>query len=299
MTTAFLRSSSSKPANSSGSSQTRVMTAVSAVACTGSASRDVANPWTEAGADPRGGMSGHAGRAGLGRAAPTERGYDRGYICSRRSAGAAARLRQVGGALRNAAGRIVDKTSGPIPIWASRISPQWRRPGSSRWPGFRRKNVTLQSASTAAPPNLAGRSVDPGRDVDRENRPPRLAPPRVEAQHDRFGRPVEIARKTGAEQRIDDEIEMAEVERGDRLGRLSPACRRQSGRRHTARPSIREDRAKRRNPPRPDAWRRQNRRRHYCRARTGRRCVHGRRRGAAAAGPLRPPTAAPAFCISV
>jgi len=38
-----------------------------------------------------------------------------------------------------------------MPIGATRISPQWLRPGNNRWPGFRRKKVTVSAAFGAMP----------------------------------------------------------------------------------------------------------------------------------------------------
>src|SRR5437762_4461439 len=38
-----------------------------------------------------------------------------------------------------------------MPIGATKVSPQWLRPGSSRWPGLRRKKVTVSAAWGAMP----------------------------------------------------------------------------------------------------------------------------------------------------
>ncbi len=46
---------------------------------------------------------------------------------------------------------MVSSTLSGMPISAIVTSPQWSRPGSRRWPGFRRKKVTVAAASMATP----------------------------------------------------------------------------------------------------------------------------------------------------
>ena len=64
-------------------------------------------------------------------------------------------------------GRIVCRTPSGIPMSATIISPQQRRPGMSRCPGFLRKNVTvsvaLTQANVSAPGARLPRAVRPSR----------------------------------------------------------------------------------------------------------------------------------------
>ena len=53
---------------------------------------------------------------------------------------------------------------------ATRTLPQCSRPGSSRWPGLRRKNVTLSAALHRRAHHGAARAVDAARQVDRDDR---------------------------------------------------------------------------------------------------------------------------------
>ncbi len=55
------------------------------------------------------------------------------------------------GSLRNARARTCASAAGGIPISASSTWPHRSRPGSSRWPGLRRQNVTVNSACGANP----------------------------------------------------------------------------------------------------------------------------------------------------
>ena len=58
---------------------------------------------------------------------------------------------------------------------ASRIVPHSARAGRSRWPGFRRKNVTLALASTATPRALPLAPSTPEGTSTASTRPPRRA----------------------------------------------------------------------------------------------------------------------------
>ena len=99
-------------------------------------------------------------------------------------------LRQSAGTLWNVAGRIVSSTESGMPICATSVAPQWSRPGRSRWPGFRRKKVTVRVARTATPCDRSGPPVDPAREVDGEHRDARWrsAPPRSRAASPESGR---------------------------------------------------------------------------------------------------------------
>ena len=68
------------------------------------------------------------------------------------------------------AARCAASTLAGMPMSARRILPQSARPGSSRWPGLRRKKVTLDVASTATPRTLPLAPSTPEGDVDREHR---------------------------------------------------------------------------------------------------------------------------------
>ena len=58
---------------------------------------------------------------------------------------------QSAGALAKMLGRMLSSTVSGMPMSATSTGPQCSRPGSSRWPGFRRKKVTVSLARTAAP----------------------------------------------------------------------------------------------------------------------------------------------------
>ena len=85
---------------------------------------------------------------------------------------------------------------------ASRIAPQSMRPGSSRWPGFRRKKCARARLDRDAA-NLAAFPVDAGGDVNR-NHAPAGAGENIDALDDRFRRPIDVAREPGPEQGVDD-----------------------------------------------------------------------------------------------
>ena len=104
---------------------------------------------------------------------------------------------------------------------ATSIVPQCSRPGSSRWPGLRRKNVTVSVALTATPITAPvvpliplGRSTAQARartGIDRLDHRPCGA----------FHRPIEA----GAEQRIDDGVGRVQRRGRGRLGGPRPTLR--------------------------------------------------------------------------
>ena len=57
-----------------------------------------------------------------------------------------------------------------MPISATSSAPQCSRPGSSRWPGLRRKKVTVCVALHRRTHDRAARAVDAARQVDRDHR---------------------------------------------------------------------------------------------------------------------------------
>ena len=95
---------------------------------------------------------------------------------------------------------------------ASRVAPQSMRPGNSRWPGFRRKKVTLALASTATPRTLPVPPSTPEGDVDREHAPAG-AGESIDALDDRFRHALDVAREARAEQGVDHAIGPGEIER--------------------------------------------------------------------------------------
>ncbi len=98
--------------------------------------------------------------------------------------------------------------------------PAQLRPGSSRWPGFIRKKVTVQVACTHRAGGRARRAVEPARHVDRHNRLARS----IDGGHHLGRGAVERPRQPGAEQGIDDDLGARERRGAERL-RLAPARR--------------------------------------------------------------------------
>ena len=127
------------------------------------------------------------------------------------------------GSLAAVSGTTRSSTASGMPICTSTISPQWPRPGSSRWPGFLRKKVTVSRRLRCDPAHLAARPVDPARDIDRDHRQPAL----VERLDDRPRGPLDRARQPGAEDAVDDEGRTVERRR-------APAARPAPGQRAAA-----------------------------------------------------------------
>ena len=88
-----------------------------------------------------------------------------------------------------------------MPISATSTGPQCSRPGSSRWPGLRRKKVTVSLASHRRAHHRAACAVDAARQIDRDDR----RAGRVDRLDHRARRPLDRPVEPGAEQRIDDE----------------------------------------------------------------------------------------------
>ena len=86
---------------------------------------------------------------------------------------------------------------------ATSTRPQCSRPGSSRWPGLRRKNVTVSRGADRHAHHRAAGAVDAARQIDGD-RParPHAFIASIIARAGAFDRPVE----PGAEQRIDDDV---------------------------------------------------------------------------------------------
>ena len=76
------------------------------------------------------------------------------------------------------------------------------RPGSSRWPGFRRKKVTVRGGLHHRTVGAAGRAVEPARHIDRHHRLAR----RVDGRDDLGRGALERPGQARAEQRVDDEV---------------------------------------------------------------------------------------------
>ena len=103
-----------------------------------------------------------------------ERRAARIFVRSRARA-AAARRRQIAGALTKARGAIAASALGAMPISASARRPHNARPGSRRWPGLRRKKVTRGARLDRRAAHRAGFAVDAGGNVDAEHRACRRA----------------------------------------------------------------------------------------------------------------------------
>ena len=101
---------------------------------------------------------------------------------------------------------------------ASLIAPQSARPGSSRWPGLRRKKVTLALASTSDATDTAGFAVDPGWDVHSDHAPAGVCES-VEALDDHLRFAVDVAREPGPEQRVDHAVGARDINRRSVEGR--------------------------------------------------------------------------------
>ncbi len=182
-------------------------------------------------------------------------------------------------------------TASGMPMSATCTAPHSARPGISRCPGLRRKNVTvrlgLHDGPVAAP-------VVPSRPLGTSTAMTRIAAS-VHGLDDCCRGALERARQTRAEQRVDDEpgaFERGERQRLDPTG-PAPGHGRGVALQGVARPEQRH--ARRRGRPQADAAPRRNHRRRCCRARKaparGRLC-----RPSAAASTA---TARPAFSISV
>ena len=84
---------------------------------------------------------------------------------------------------------------------ATSTGPQCSRPGSSRWPGFRRKNVTVSLALDRRAHHRAAVAVDAARQIDRDDRDAG----RVDRLDHRARRSLDRPVEARAEQRIDDQ----------------------------------------------------------------------------------------------
>ena len=204
------RSSASSASNSRAFANGATITAVSCAALTATASGGLATLTMPAPARS-------AARA-ASRAAPVwwpepdrTSTAPRAYLwLSAPACGSAAR--QTAGALTKACGAMGPSAASGMPMSASRISPASVRPGSNRWPGLRRKKVTLALASTAAPRDLAGFPVDPGGNVDGEHATAG-AGEIVDTLDDRLRLAIDVAGKSRPEQRVDHAVGLGEVNR--------------------------------------------------------------------------------------
>ena len=163
---------------------------------------------------------GEPGRARLmRRAGEDERRAARIFVrCVGR--GAAARRRQRTGELTKAFGAMRASTLAGMPMSARRIVPQSDRPGSSRWPGFSRKKVTVEVASTAAPRTLPVAPSRPEGTSTATTRPPPRPKPLIRSTIARAS-PVDVARQPRAEDGVDDAVGAGKIDvrRGQNLAR--------------------------------------------------------------------------------
>ena len=120
------------------------------------------------------------------------------------------------GRLWKARGAMGGSTEAGRPISPSSTAPHSSRPGMSRWPGLRRKKVTVSAARGAKPRTRTGSAIDAGRHVDREQR--------RRGGGERFGRePIHLPPETGAEHGIHHEFGATDLGRGEGDGRSAPA----------------------------------------------------------------------------
>ena len=157
-----------------------------------------------AGGEPR-----RAGRCGRAATAPEPR---RARICALSAPSVRERRAPDGGRVdEGLRARCASSAASGMPMSASRIGPQSTRPGSSRWPGLRRKNVTLALASTATPRTSPVSPSRPEGTSTATTRPPARGES-VDALDDRFRDAVDVAREPGPEQSVDDEIGAAGID---------------------------------------------------------------------------------------
>ena len=202
--------------------------------------------------------------------------------CARHSAGRLAKVR----------GPISSSTRAGMPMSASRTSPHSARPGSSRWPGFRRKKVTVRVACTTGPAAGARRAVEAARHVDGHHRLARG----IDGRHHVGRHALQRPRQAGAEQGIDDEVGAGE-RRPASSGSIAPApAPRHLGRIALERLAAAEQPERARDSPaRAAAAPPRSRRRRCCRARRPPRSRRPRPPASSAAASA---TARPAFSIS-
>ena len=209
--------------------------------------------------------------------------HGRACICGRRAAaGETARPKARANSGMFAA-LIRSSTLAGMPMSATSMRPQCSRPGSSRCPGFLRKNVTVSRAMHRRAHHRAGRSVDAARQIDRTDRTARGIHRLDQRARLALHRPVEA----GAEQRVDDDMRARQPRRIRRLRSRRSSVAPRSRHRLCSRSMLptsstwTHSRARRAGAPR------QSRRRHCCRSRPRPRSAT--RSAAAARRSRRPP----------
>ena len=218
-TTTLCRGSDRKAVSSAAPSTGRTMTARLAAALTASAARGEASVARPA---PARSAARAASRAAPVDAIPpdTTTAWPRLYLCpSMRGIGKAYSPTALG-TLRNVCGLTSDSTCAPMPISASRTSPQCSRPGSSRWPGLRRKKVMVVVGIDGDALDGAAGAIDAARQIHgmdgRAGGIHRLD----HGAPDALDRPVE----PGPKQRIDDDRGPRQAGRARRLDGGRPSC---------------------------------------------------------------------------
>ena len=150
-----------------------------------------------AGAGPDRRQRGHPHRPGEAARAAGDRHLAGAELGRARARGGAARARTAG-SIAPPAGVL--GAPGGIPIGTTRSSPVCHLPGAIRWPSLAAWKLTVRSASTADPLDLAAGGVDPGGDVAGDDRRPAA----VDRLDRRGGRLARRAGEPGAEDRVDD-----------------------------------------------------------------------------------------------
>ena len=110
-------------------------------------------------------------RAGASTTRPTPPRRGRGHICGRRPSARGNRAPHSAGSLAKVL--RLDGRPARLPECRYRppsTGPQCSRPGSSRWPGLRRKKVTVCAGLDRHAHHRAGGAVDPARQIDRDHR---------------------------------------------------------------------------------------------------------------------------------
>ncbi len=102
------------------------------------------------------------------------------------------------GPLAQVCGAMLSSTAAGMPISASTNSPHKSRPGSSEWPGLRRKKVTVHGRLRRPAADRAGGAVHPAGHVHRQD---------AAGGGKRVGHhAVHVARQPGAEHRVDHQV---------------------------------------------------------------------------------------------
>ena len=209
--------------------------------------------------------------APVSRPGPRPRRHGRGCTCVRRAAARDRLPARARAGWRTCAGRSIPARHRGCRCRRAARSPHSARPGSSRWPGLSRKNVTVRVACTTGPPAVP---VVPSRPLGTSTATTGL-PDGIDGRHHVGRHALERARQAGAEQGIDDEVGA-----GDRQRQRAARSCRPSARAISAASPLRSPRTAEQAQPHLDSRARaaaappRNRRRRCCPARRRPRWPH-------------------------